>query len=98
MASTREMVTGTFRVDKSVKESAEVVLQDLGMNMSTAINVFLAQLVRERKMPFLPDATKQGELRPTSRLERALEESEKILTGEIQAKSYNSFGELLEDL
>jgi len=42
----------TIRVDKSLKESAEVLFEQLGMNMSTALNVFLRKAVDENAIPF----------------------------------------------
>ena len=40
------------RVDEALKKNAEALLDDLGMNMSTAINVFLRQLIRVHGIPF----------------------------------------------
>ncbi|MBQ8132917.1 MAG: type II toxin-antitoxin system RelB/DinJ family antitoxin [Clostridia bacterium] len=40
------------RVDETLKKNAEELLSDLGMNMSTAINVFLRQVVRVHGIPF----------------------------------------------
>jgi addiction module RelB/DinJ family antitoxin len=48
MAETRLNV----RVDKTTKKQAEAVFAALGMNMSTGINVFLAQVARSRAIPF----------------------------------------------
>jgi len=42
----------TIRVDKELKESAEVLFERLGMNMSTALNVFLRKAVDESAIPF----------------------------------------------
>ena len=42
----------TIRVDKDLKESAEVLFERLGMNMSTALNVFLRKAVDESAIPF----------------------------------------------
>ena len=42
----------TIRVDKDLKESAEVLFKRLGMNMSTALNVFLRKAVDESAIPF----------------------------------------------
>ena len=41
-----------IRMDKSLKEQAEILLSELGMNMTTALNIFLRQTVRERAIPF----------------------------------------------
>jgi len=42
----------TIRVDKDLKERAEVLFDRLGMNMSTALNVFLRKAVDEEAIPF----------------------------------------------
>lgn len=98
MAQTKEMVSGTFRVDKSIKESAERALQNMGMNLSTGINIFLAQVAREQVLPFRPGENTQTASRniPNSRLELALRESEEILQHSEQAQAYDSFEELIK--
>ena len=48
MAETRLNV----RVDNTTKKQAEAVFAALGMNMSTGINIFLAQVARSRSIPF----------------------------------------------
>ena len=40
------------RVDNTIKKQAEAVFTALGMNMSTGINIFLAQVARTRAIPF----------------------------------------------
>ena len=40
------------RVDNTTKKQAEAVFTALGMNMSTGINIFLAQVARSRAIPF----------------------------------------------
>lgn len=40
------------RVDSKVKEQAESILESLGMNLTTAINVYLRQIIRENGIPF----------------------------------------------
>ena len=41
-----------IRIDKNVKESSEKVFEDLGLNMTTAINIFLRQVIRVNGIPF----------------------------------------------
>ena len=41
-----------IRIDDKLKKEAEKLFNDLGINMSSAINVFLKQSVREQKIPF----------------------------------------------
>ena len=39
------------RVDPELKEQAEAILDQLGMNMNGTINMFLNQIVREKRVP-----------------------------------------------
>lgn len=41
-----------IRTDSELKAKAQSVLADLGLDMSTAINVFLNQLVYKQAIPF----------------------------------------------
>ncbi len=41
-----------LRVEDSVKLNAEQVCADLGLSLSSAINIFLKKLGRERRIPF----------------------------------------------
>ncbi len=42
----------SLRVDDEIKRSAERTLDDIGLSMSTAINIFLKAVVRENRIPF----------------------------------------------
>jgi DNA-damage-inducible protein J len=42
----------SIRIDKELKDQAESLFSELGMNMTTAFNVFVRQAVRQRKIPF----------------------------------------------
>ena len=42
----------TIRIEPEVKKEATVILDELGLSMSTAGNAFLKALVREGGMPF----------------------------------------------
>lgn len=41
-----------IRTDKEVKEQADAVFAALGLNMTTAINLFLRTVIREQGIPF----------------------------------------------
>lgn len=41
-----------IKTDKELKGKAEALFEELGLNMTTAINVFLRQSVYENKIPF----------------------------------------------
>ncbi len=41
-----------IRTDKDVKEEAEKIFNELGLNMTSAVNIFLRTAIRERGIPF----------------------------------------------
>lgn len=47
------MAQVNFRMDDDLKKSAEDTFQAMGMTLSTAINIFVAQTVRDRQFPFV---------------------------------------------
>ena len=41
-----------LRIDDDVKRNAEQVCADIGLSLSTAINIYLKKLGREKRIPF----------------------------------------------
>ena len=50
MAGTTTNVS--FRMDTELKAQAEALFSELGMNLSTAFNIFVRQSLREGGLPF----------------------------------------------
>jgi DNA-damage-inducible protein J len=48
----QDTINVTIRLDRRVKENAEKLFDDLGMNLSTAFNIFARQALRQGKIPF----------------------------------------------
>lgn len=85
------MATVTARVDENVKKEAETLFKKMGLNMSTAMNLFLKKCILEQGIPF--------ELKiPNRETRKAMQETDDILSGKIERKGYNSAEELFEDL
>jgi DNA-damage-inducible protein J len=42
----------TVRIDENIKREAEVLFGRIGLNLSSAINVFFRQAIREQAIPF----------------------------------------------
>jgi len=82
----------TIRMDEKLKEQAESLFSDLGLNMTTAFTVFVKQAVREQKIPF----TITREV-PNKDTIEAFEEGEKMLN-DPNAKKYSSVEALFEEL
>ncbi len=47
-----ETINVTVRLDREIKENAERLFGEFGMNLSTAFNVFIRQSLRQGKIPF----------------------------------------------
>ena len=68
-------VNVTIRVDKDVKKQAEVLFNDLGLNLSSAINMFLHQAIAEQAIPFKPAKKQAMKHASRSELMKAAEEA-----------------------
>ena len=47
-----ETINVTIRLDREIKEQAEIMFNDFGMNLSTAFNIFARQSLRQGRIPF----------------------------------------------
>ncbi len=82
-------------VDTKIKEEATNILKGLGLNMSTAINMFLAQVVKRDGIPFEVVNPK-----PTKDLLEALEEA-RIIEKEIhegKRTGYRNANEMMRSI
>lgn len=77
-----------IRTDKDVKDQAEMIFNELGLNMTTAINIFLRTTIREHGIPF---ALKLDV--PNEATIAAIEEGRRLLD-EPSTPHYSSMDEL----
>lgn len=42
----------TIRMDENLKKQAEILFEDMGLNMTTAITMFTKAVVRQNRIPF----------------------------------------------
>ena len=47
-----QVANANIEVDPLVKSQAQELFERLGMNLSTAVNIFLRQAIREQAIPF----------------------------------------------
>lgn len=74
------------RVDESVKQQAESILHEIGLNTSQAINIFLKRIIAEEGIPF--------ELKtPSKRLKNAIKEA-----NTNQGTFHNTLEDMMKDL
>ena len=81
-----------IRTDKEVKEQSDKIFAELGLTMTSAINIFLRATIRENGIPF---SLKLDDLNDET-LE-AIEEGKKIAYDK-SVKGYKSIEELKEAL
>ena len=77
-----------IRTDKAIKDQAEMIFNELGLNMTTSVNMFLRATIREHGIPFelkleVPDDTTAT----------AIEEGKKMLN-DPSAPRYSSMDTL----
>ncbi len=82
------MTNLNIRIDKETKDQAEEIFNALGMNMTTAINIFLRTAIREHGIPFdlkldIPNDTTSA----------AIEEGKKLLA-DSNAPRYSNIEDL----
>ena len=65
--------TITVRVDEDTKQQAEIILADIGLNVTTLFNACLKAVVREKRVPF---ALVSSEYELRQMIKTKLEESE----------------------
>ena len=68
-------VNVTVRVDKDIKKQEEVLFNDLGLNLSSAINMFLHQAIADQGLPFTPAKKQDMQYAARSELVKAAEDA-----------------------
>lgn len=86
-------VNMSIRMDTELKKQADAMLADMGLNMTTAMNMFLRQVVRQGRIPF-EIATDI----PNAETVAAIQEMDDMISGKIPTKKYASTDELFKDL
>lgn len=81
------------RVDSELKKSAETLFNDLGLNMSTAVTMFLKSAVANDGIPF-----EVKRVRPNAETRAALAEYETMKNHPENYKRYDSFEDLLDEV
>lgn len=82
-----------IRVNSKLKSDSEKLFKNLGLNMSSAINIFLTKCVKTSSIPFVIE-----EESPSKKLKRALEEANFIEEHPELFKGYNNVDELFQVL
>lgn len=84
-----ETTNVTIRVEKDLKEQADYLFNELGLNMTTAVNVFIRQSVRQGKIPF------EISLAPDYETLKLIDD---VKNNRNMSRTFDSVEELMEDL
>lgn len=82
----------SIRMDTDTKAKADALFSELGMNISTAFNIFVRQSLREGRIPFDISLNK-----PTNETIAAMLEAERI-ADDSSVKGYTDLDEMFADL
>ena len=81
------------RVDTTLKQEAEALFSELGLNMSTAVTMFLRSSVRHNGIPF--ELRRSG---PNAETRAALAEYAEMRTHPERYKRYRSVDEMMDEV
>ena len=87
-----DTTTVTIHIDSDLKERADMLFEELGMDFSTAVNVFIRQSLRENRIPFMIALNHPIEDTIAAMIEA------KMLAHNQSTKSYTNIEDLLADL
>ena len=82
----------SIRMDNDLKNKADALFSELGMNISTAFNIFVRQSLREGRIPFEISLNL-----PNGDTVAALQEAERI-ANDPSVRGYTDMGRLFADL
>ncbi len=86
-------VSTNINLDPELKKKAQLLFADLGMDLTTAVTVFLTMAVKEQRIPF--------EIRretPNEATILALSEYEEMKNNPKKYKRYDSFEDVLKEM
>ena len=86
-------VSTNITIDADTKKKAQALLSDFGMDLSTAVNVFLKQMIYEGTFPF----TITREV-PNAVTLAAMKEAEEMRHHPEKYKSYRDVDQMMEDI
>ncbi len=84
------LVSTNIKIDQALKQESQELFESLGLSLSSAINIFLRQSVREQAIPF-----RIGNPIPNNETIKAIEDAR---NGIGLSRSFPSVAELMEDL
>lgn len=82
-----------IRMDEKLKKQFDAFCIDNGMNMTTAINIFVRKTVRENRIPF-----EIGGAVPNYETKEAIQEVKEMKKNRNLGKTYTDVDKMMEDI
>lgn len=85
-----------IRMDEDLKKEAEALFSDLGLNMTTAVHIFVRQSLRQGGIPF-EITTQTDSFYNPSNLKRLKQSIQQMEQGKTVAKTMNDLEHMAEE-
>lgn len=86
-------VSTNISMDADIKKKAQKLFSEFGLDLTTAINIFLRQSIREQRIPF--EITRNV---PNAETTKALEEVKEMEQNPSAYKGYTDVDGMMKDL
>ena len=86
-------VSANISLDAETKVQAQALLAELGLDLSTAVNMFLKQMLYEGGIPFAVTRETPGKITLD-----AMREAQEMLRSPEKYKKYDSVDSMMEDI
>lgn len=86
-------VSTNITIDAETKAKAQAMLSDFGMDLSTAVNIFLKQMIYEGAIPFAISREV-----PNKATLAAMQEAHEMYVSPDSYKKYDSVDSMMEDI
>jgi len=81
-----------IRVDSKMKKNAQALFEDMGLDISSGVKLYLAQVIRDKGLPFTPRTVNGFSPAYEARILREVAQAEK------SGKRYSSVKDALADI
>ncbi|MCL2199377.1 MAG: type II toxin-antitoxin system RelB/DinJ family antitoxin [Defluviitaleaceae bacterium] len=87
-----QQINVNIRMDRDIKESADSLFRDLGFNLTTAVNTFVRQCLREQGIPF--QITLRDNYFDEINMKRLMESKHQMECGQVVVKTMEELEEM----
>ena len=89
-----------IRIDEDLKKDAEALFAELGLNMTSAVNIFIRQSLREKGIPFeitlRPEKNEEDFYNPVN-LKRLALSIDQVKNNQVVTKSFEDLARMAAD-